>query len=314
MNKVHSVNGSGRLFGKLIIVIWILSEGILAAAAADNFIWTGGTCCGQNQPQYIHNPDALVSYFLSPGPNNSPGAYTTCNAPPTALGQSCYVYAWSTHLPYTSEANCPIDPLPEIPKNDLCSLSLEQGSGEDVNNACTSSLDDRWNKPSGGQMQCLADKFSKLALISRFTKPSATIRTTTYQNHLLAVWNKLEEVKLKDLTDTQKQACASIIADVNNHQNIHGIKAKPSESNDQAPHVLGKAIDVPENLSDELISKVTQYSTVNLQPICSFCVPITTVTSDVESYVQSATVNPPACNVRWGGRFTPYDPIHFQLP
>jgi hypothetical protein len=34
---------------------------------------------------------------------------------------------------------------------------------------------------------------------------------------------------------------------------------------------------------------------------------------DVQDYVNNPLVNPPACKLRWGGRFKDYDPVHFDL-
>jgi len=239
----------------------------------------------------------------------------TCPVPPVNP-QNNYVYDRTTgkcQRTVPDAVICPIDPLPALPKDDLCTQSLEKGAGKDINNACTLTLDNRWIG-NNGHMKCLADKINKLPLMPHYTEPSATIRTTAYQNHLLNVFNKLEEIKKTQLSDEEKQKCASVIADVNVHKLRHGIVSEPSAADDKAPHVLGKAIDIPEAIANALIAKVTTYNTVTLLPNCSFCIPITVIASDVENYVKSASINPPACNVRWGGRFGRVDNVHFQLP
>lgn len=92
----------------------------------------------------------------------------------------------------------------------------------------------------------------------------------------------------------------------------HGIDAQPSNKGAQAPHVLGRAIDIPRAVADAMIAKVTGIAFVPSVPDCFACG--MRVTSNVQDYINSATDNPPACNLRWGGMFTPYDPVHFQLP
>lgn len=185
---------------------------------------------------------------------------------------------------------CPVSDLPALPADDLCAQSLDMGSGVDVNNACPGLTPEMQS-----QAQCLADKIRKLTPAIPYTKPSATIRNTAYQNHLLAVWNKSKEiVNLK--TDADKQTCATLIADVNNEMALHGITTRPSSLGNQAPHVLGRAIDIPKNIAKALKAQTVW------------------ITGDVQDYVNSATMNPPACNLRWGGRFMPVDTVHFQLP
>ena len=286
------------------------------AATSGDYIWTGGTCCGQNQPQFIHNPQALVNYFVStPLPAGSPQAttfpsYTTCLSPPTALGQSCYVYAWYTNISYTSEANCPIDPLPELPKGDLCTDSLEQGAGVDVNKACPD-LEPEMEK----QAQCLANKISRLGLSVPYTGPGATVRTTAYQQHFVDVWKWKTKIDKDSPTwsDTEKQACAPIVAKVEAEMAKHKIVGKPSNSGDQAPHVQRKAIDIDEAVVDAMDAKVSE--TTFIVPLyCLFCPPGYPVyIGDVQDYVNNALLNPPPCNLRWGGRFRNYDGVHFDI-
>jgi hypothetical protein len=209
------------------------------------------------------------------------------------------------------DATCPIDPLPELPAGDNCTNSLEKGAGKDVDKACPD-LTPEMQK----QAQCLADKINKLALTPAYNGSSATIRTEAYQKHFVDIWKWHKDIvkQQKYWTAAQQQVCAPTVAKVEAELAKHGIDAPPSNKGSKAPHVLGNALDIPRGVRDALMAKVT--NTTFLLPVnCTvFCMEIPVYIGDVQDYVNSTLVNPPACNLRWGGRFTPYDPVHFQLP
>jgi hypothetical protein len=205
---------------------------------------------------------------------------------------------------------CPVDKLTTPPFSDACSTSLDIGKGVDVNNACgTLRAPDMVNAAS-----CIAAKIHALNI--PYTQPSATVRTTAYQNHLLEIWTKSQQLDTimnsVVYTPETKQACAPTYADVNNEKSQHGIDSPPSPSGRAAPHVEHRAIDVPRRVANALMEQVTTYTTtvtiVNGQRSST-----QTVASDVEDYMHSA---PNACdaNLSWGGRFDPEDDVHFQLP
>ena len=213
------------------------------------------------------------------------------------------------------KAKCPVDPLPKPPfdgdVDPACTASLEKGKGKDVDNVCPS-LNPKMTEPNGGQMQCLADKINKLALTPAYTGPSSTIRTEAYQQHFVDIWDKWTDIKSQDLSDEEKLVCAVEIADVEAEMKRHGIDAPPSKKKSQAPHVLGNALDIPKEVAKALMAKVTNTNYITfIPPFCFICMPVPVYIGDVQDYVDSALVNPPACDLRWGGNFD--DKVHFHL-
>ena len=322
MIKAGRVNSSGRLFGKLIIVILILSNGILAATAAtDNFIWTGGTCCGQNQPQFIHNPQALVSYFVStPLPVGSPNArtfpsYTTCSTPPTALGQSCYVYAWYTNIPYTSSNGCPVDDFSTdtADPNGLDEFSKQFNETpeqikltQDLENKFDgyNLLSDKTQKAE----QCLSNLIgSELYQDDSGYKVTATVRTLAYQAHLRAVWDKFFDLRRTIAKKpANRQLCSALIAKVEGEMGFgidqdptdtdskctasgrnHCLRQQPADPNKDPKHTDKLAFDISR---DAVNSYETKYITIAKRNM-------------------STAAN--SCNLTWGGTFKPKDPVYF---
>jgi hypothetical protein len=285
---------------------WLASMAVCPANS------TGTTSCTCNDP-YV--PDTTQTSCVLPAcpdhaSSNPPGAPCACdvNYKFDAAGTTC-----------VPAAVCPVDKLTTPPFNDACSTSLEKGKGVDVNNACgTLRKPDMVNAES-----CIAAKINAALInvspVVIYTDPSATIRTTAYQNHLLEIWTKSQELNTimnsVVFTPETKQACAPVNVDVNNEKAQHHIKYQPSSSGDAAPHVEHRAIDVPEAVSDALMDQVTTYTTTYIT-VNGQRTPIQEVASDVEDYMHSATVNPPACNpnLSWGGRFDSHDWIHFELP
>ncbi|MNS45476.1 putative deoxyribonuclease RhsB [compost metagenome] len=108
--------GAIRHISKLILLTFFLCFLPSKAFASANsvFIWTG-SCCGSSQPQYLHAPEALAAYFRTtplpvgdPNARIDPNTYSTCLSLPTAVGQSCFVYAWGTPIVYSSQSLCDI--------------------------------------------------------------------------------------------------------------------------------------------------------------------------------------------------------------
>lgn len=223
-----------KSIAKLILMTCLVSKMSLALSASNDFVWTGGTCCGQNQPQFIHNPQALVDYFLStPLPLNSPQAstfpsYTTCLAPPTAIGQSCYVYAWYTNIDYTSEANCPVSDLPPI--TDPAVQAFE----DNPNLSDTADLTPRMQTA----LSCL-----QMAAVAGSPSVGSAYRPPAYNQHLIDVWNKW----VRELKNNDDSACADLRTKIQTHFQLHGLL----ETQPPVPgslHTQGEAVDVSINL------------------------------------------------------------------
>jgi hypothetical protein len=183
----------------------------------------------------------------------------------------------------------------------------------DVNNKCGTLREPDMVKAAS----CIADKINALSTPRvNYSRPSATIRTEAYQNHLLEIWTKYQLLDTimngRVYTPEAMQACEATYVAVLDEKQSHGIVAQPSSSGDEAPHVERRAIDVSRRIANALMKQVTIKTTT----VDSAGVKTTTITSNVEDYIHSATVNPPACDskIKWGGLFKHYDPVHFQLP
>jgi hypothetical protein len=216
-------------------------------------------------------------------------------------------------------ATCPVTPLSNPPFTDACSTSLEAGKGVDANNKCGS-----LNNDMVVAAACIAKKIGALSSPHvDYAGPSATIRTTEYQNHLLEIWTKSQwlDTLMNSLSFTpeysasMKQACAQRKLEIDKELSQHAIDSPPSPSGNAAPHVEHRVIDIPRGAAKALINQVTIYATTETI-VNGIRKRKQVVTSDVEDYIHSATVNPPACDskISWGGRFDPIDRVHFQLP
>jgi hypothetical protein len=184
---------------------------------------------------------------------------------------------------------CPVPPLKPLPPDDYCAQSLEAGKGKDVYGACSIAL----TPATQQQAQCLANKIGALNI--PYDGPESTVRSPAYQAHFKEIW---ENSAWLDAIEEQGdpaviQACAARRAEVASHMGYHGIVGEPAKSDSN--HLSGQAIDVASSVVQQMMAAVG------------------TEWSDVQDYVRSNQVNPPACNLTWGGRFRRYDPVHFQL-
>jgi hypothetical protein len=176
---------------------------------------------------------------------------------------------------------CPIKPLSDDYKKDACAASLEEGRGTDVRGACPTLTDDTKN-----QERCLAKKITQLGI--PYSGPTATFRPVVYQNHLREVWQKwLELGKIED--PEVLKTCSSVIAQVKAEKDdTHGLDYPPAPDSN---HTNRTAFDISRTTIKELMNRVS------------------TEWDDVQTYVDA----PPACHLRWGGRFGRPDRVHFEL-
>lgn len=209
---------------------------------------------------------------------------------------------------------CPVGSLSQPPFSDDCSTSLERGNGVDIDHKCDP-LSDSMKKAAS----CIAAKINALSSPKlNYSTPSATVRTAEYQNHLREIWNKSKQLDSimngGAYTDEVKHACVQRKAEIDAHK-MHGLKSQPSSAGDAAPHVEHRAIDIPKKIIDSMTAQVNVY-VYKMVKVNGKNILKKVLISDVEDYVHSATINPPACDsmISWGGRFDPVDPVHFQLP
>ena len=267
-------------------------------------------------PAYVFNPqNRRCERTLPDCPANS--SYSNVNPFQQCTCHTGYKFdaAGTSCVPVVPPVTCPIDPLPKFPlsTDDACTKSLEEGAGTDVKKACPD-ITDEMKKGA----QCLADKIKALKMPGvDHNKQSGNIRTKAYQQHLVDILKSSTDIE--NLTDIQKQSCAAEIADVDAHLKHHGKITTPSRRGSEAPHVLGNAIDIPEAVVEALKARVSD-TTFITPSYCLFCIPpIPVYIGDVEDYVNSSLVNPPACKLRWGGLFVDKngkpipDRVHFQL-
>lgn len=291
------------------------------SACQANGCLPGGTCAAYNK--LFPDPfSAVGSGFLFCG------AFLTSNNNFTGNGiwriyPACPVPSINPSVPYsyiaaksmcerTVQETCPIPEFPDINDSDACTKSLEKGAGKDVDKEC-GDLDPEMVK----QENCLAKKIRDLGI--GYTEPSATIRTVAYQQHFVDLWkwHKRIENEQAAWSDVEKQECAPMVAKVEAEWGKHDLVGTPSNGGPNAPHVLRKAVDINKSIPKAMGAAVNKTTfLVPFPTYCLFCLPVYSVyIGDVQDYVNSPLVNPPACKLRWGGRFKGknFDPVHFDL-
>ena len=224
---------------------------------------------------------------------------------------------------------CSVDPLKELPADDLCAQSLNAGLGKDVNGKCPP-LDPRLP----GQMQCFADKITATNVTARppipYAGPTATIRNTAYQAHLREVWDKM--IKLNEPDNNNNEACrplrdkviaekgcdssgeclASTPSTPHCMAGSHCIKYRPATFSN---HSTGTAFDVPEGTVNGLLSRLAPPPPPQLRWRKTLR-PLPPTIQMQRKMIADWLAKPAACNLYWGGNFTDPGPdyIHFQLP
>ncbi|MBI5890634.1 MAG: M15 family metallopeptidase [Nitrosomonadales bacterium] len=214
-------------------------------------------------------------------------------------------------------ATCPIDPLPELPTDDLCAQSLEKGRGVDVDGKCPQPSD---KLTPYGQLECFANKVAAANVTARpqipYSGPSAIVRNSAYQKHLQDVWDKM--IELDNLSAPEDiSACQALRSKVAAEKGCdssdscggtffpgsHGIDYRPA---DYSNHSSGTAFDVSRRTIRGIIAELTP-------------LPPAPMTSQQRLQFQRFVISawlaaPTACNLVWGGSFQDPDYVHFQLP
>jgi len=242
-----------------------------------------------------------------------PWPYPTCQTPSTNPTIP-FVYNATKNMcerTVPDVVKCPIDPFPDINDTDACTKSLEKGAGKDVDNACPA-LDPEMVK----QGICLGNKIRRLGI--SYFEPSATVRTVAYQQHFVDLWKWHDQIEdeQESWSAAQKQVCTPMVAKVDAEWKKHGLDGKPSNSGPNAPHVLRKAVDINTDVVEAMEAELSKPYTIKpASPNCIYCDYIPVYIGDVQDYVNSPLFNPPACKLRWGGRFKgkKIDPVHFDL-
>lgn len=237
---------------------------------------------------------------------------------PTVDPSVPYSYNYSTSMcERPAQVACPVTALTQPPFSNACSTSLEAGKGVGVTGACQKAGIEL-TQPMQDAEKCIAKKIKALTSPPvNYAGPSATIRTTEYQNHLLEIWDKSATLicLMNSLAYTpeyltaMRQACAQRKAEIDAEKKAHSLDYAPSASQGSADHVKLQAIDVSKGVVNKLIDRVTTYTTTYTM-VNGIRKKKQVVASDVEDYLHSA---PDACgsNVHWGGPKP--DNVHFYL-
>jgi hypothetical protein len=212
---------------------------------------------------------------------------------------------------------CTVDPISDLPKDDLCAQSLNKGLGKDVDGKCPE-LDARMTG-ADGQLQCFANKIAATSAWPSipYSEPTAKYRNAAYQAHLLDIWNKM--IELNNLSDPAKvSACQSlrdkVIAEKGCNTDdgcsgecvagSHCIRSTPATFSN---HTKGTAFDVPKDTINGLLGALTPLPPEPMLPQKKL--------QRQREWVASWLAKPSACNLIWGGSFNdPPDFVHFQLP
>jgi hypothetical protein len=187
---------------------------------------------------------------------------------------------------------CPVAPLSDFPPaGDLCSASLEAGSGKDVNNACPP-LDPRMQEAKA----CLDTKIHHALGSNADTVPGATIRTQVYQEHLAEIYRKWK--RLQKLTPEEEVACATVKSRVDAEKQRHGIAYEPASYSPSDSHVNGLAVDMAESTIYAMASTMAPMDGAGGMSLTD--------------YLRNPVGTTQGCKLCWGGTFQKFDPVHIQ--
>lgn len=188
--------------------------------------------------------------------------------------------------------HCVPDPctIPDLlPKpGDACSMELEARFGVLAEpTACKNKIPavNVMNDPAGEK--CFRSKLKEINVA--YSGPTSTFRTTGYQNHIADVWYLFKQHTNPLLTPEAREACTDkrniILAEQYGPPPPgHRLGFEPSGFSHS-----GNAFDVDGSTVDALEAKVPS----------------------IQTFLDTATANTPACNLEWGRTFG--DKYHFTL-
>jgi hypothetical protein len=211
---------------------------------------------------------------------------------------------------------CTVEPLKELPTDDECAKSLDEGLGVDINHKCPP-LDERLP----GQIQCFANKISATNSTANptipYDGPTAKYRNAAYQAHLKDIWDTM--IKLDNLSDPAKiMACQPLRNEVIVEKGCdssdgcvgacmlssHCIRSTPATFSN---HTKGTAFDVPKDTINGLLNELIPRPPAPMAPSQQL--------QAQRIWIADWLAKPAACNLYWGGNFADPEPdfIHFQL-
>ncbi len=240
---------------------------------------------------------------------------------PTINPAAPYTYSANSGMCERNVLNCPIDPLPDLPADDLCAQLLENiHSTQAQKDAACGTLTPAMQTAQACFESRLSNVISPATGAAIPLRVTADIRSVAYQTHFREIWDKMEAlVRLTRNNLALQTACAARRAEIaaekgcdnagpctscyaaSTTQRSHCLNGRPALPNpNDAQHTRGNAIDV------------SRAHTIDpLQTALGARRPPETIQQFLNA--RSATY-PNGCNLNWGGAFTNnYDPVHFYV-
>lgn len=175
--------------------------------------------------------------------------------------------------------SCTVPDMPGLPTADTCTNSLEANNGLPGSTSGCPAVP-VMTRASGEP--CFSGKLNTIGVA--YNGPTSTIRTTTYNQHLLTVWTY--HLKHRFISDPAEwQACATKRAIVETEMRKHGLIQEPAPN---SRHLAGRAFDT----SRTVIAGIQRIERI-------------------PAMLRRAT----ACTLNWGGTWkgNHFDPVHFEL-
>jgi len=187
------------------------------------------------------------------------------------------VASWIASLPPPPPVACLLDDMPAISATDTCTTSLEDNNGLP---GSTSGCPDApvMTRPLGEP--CFREKVSTIGVT--YNGPTSTIRTTTYNQHLINVWDYYWKHQWLITDPVQYEACTAKRTAVTAEMTKHGIDYRPAL---KSRHLTGRAFDASKTVIN------------GMKP----------------ARIPRLLKSPTACTLGWGGGYKIPDYVHFEL-